>query len=156
MSIDTRPYPKGIGVSATSENMKQYVTNTEDTCWKDCLACLLEIDPKKVPDFVKLYKDDYMNQTRKWLKKKFDKGLLYIPSRNFMETGELKFNESIGPSGYSIAYLTILNRDDASHVIICKDGAMDWDNGDGCNDEYDVLLGYFVVYDLTPKIRKIK
>ena len=51
--------------------MKKYITNTENTCWSDCLACLLEIEPERVPKFVKLYGEKYMNMTRVWLKKNF-------------------------------------------------------------------------------------
>lgn len=127
--------------------MKQYRTKTKDTCWPDCLACLLEINPKRVPNFVKLYRMRYMDETRKWLAEKFNKGLVYIPSRAFMETGTLRQNPPIGPSGYSIIHLSMVD-DRAMHVAIAYNGGIIFDNGDSREIEYDKVEGYFVLYDL--------
>ena len=54
--------------------MRRYTTDTKDTCWPDCLACILEVSPSRVPDFVKLYKHEYMDCSRKWLEENFKKG----------------------------------------------------------------------------------
>jgi hypothetical protein len=35
-----------------------------------------------------------------------------------------------------------------AHVVICYDGAVVWDNGDERHEEYDILAGYFIIYDL--------
>lgn len=130
--------------------MKLYITDTEDTCWRDCLGCILGVNPKEIPDFLKRYKDYYMDKTREWLEKKYNKGVIYIPSSEFMETGKLKYNGSVGPWGYSIGMMKMLSTEDG-HAVICKDGAVEWDNGEDRHDEYDVLAGYFIIYDLDPK-----
>lgn len=137
--------------------MKPYTTTTKDTCWKDSLACLLEIEPKRVPDFVKLYGNEYMNKSREWLKEKWGKGLVYIPASAFMETGKLRQNGPIGPEGYSIAYMSMVAKD-AAHALVCFNGGVFWDNGDDRSKEYDHIDGYYVIYDLqgakvTPKKR---
>jgi hypothetical protein len=127
--------------------MRKYTTNTVDTCWRDCLGCILEIDPRRVPNFLKLYGNDYVLKTYEWLRRKHRKGMVYIPTKNFMETCEPKFNVSVGPKGYSIGYLTMIDSSTA-HVVICYDGAVVWDNGDERHEEYDILAGYFIIYDL--------
>jgi hypothetical protein len=112
---------------------------------------MLEVDPGVIPDFVKKYKDAYMDKTREWLKDYYNKGIVYIPMREFMENGELRFNSSMAPMGYSIGYVAML-ADGMAHVIICKDGKVEWDNDDnGKHETYDVLMGYFIIYDLELK-----
>jgi hypothetical protein len=133
--------------------MREYSTTTADTCWRDSIACLLEIPPHKVPDFVHRYEDEYMDKTREWLEDRFNKGLVYIPAKHFMETGPLKDNPAVGPSGYSIGLLSMVD-DRANHALVCFDGKVVWDNGDDRSAEYDVILGYYVIYDLCPKARK--
>lgn len=135
--------------------MKPYTTSTKDTCWKDSLACLLEIEPRRVPDFVKKYGDTYMDETRKWLKEKFNKGLVYIPAAAFMETGKMRQNGPIGPEGYSIAYMSMVNSDSA-HAVVCFNGGVFWDNGDNRSQEYDHIDGYYVIYDLDGAKVRIK
>jgi len=116
---------------------------------------MLEVKPSKVPDFVKLYKNQYMDRTRQWLKDNFNKGLAYIPANQFMETCDLRFNPPIGPSGYSIGYMSMLSGKD-HHALICFNGGVLWDNGDERHDEYEVLKGYFVIYDLeSPKAKPL-
>ena len=130
--------------------MKKYVTDTKDTCWPDCIAGILEINPKKVPNFVKLYGNAYMNATRDWLKDNFKKGLVYVPARAFMETSGLRQNPPIGPTGFSIALLSMVD-DRARHVAIAFNGGILYDNGDSREAEYDTILGFFVMYDLEPE-----
>jgi len=131
--------------------MRKFVTSTADTCWRDSIACILGVPPSRVPDFVKLYKNEYMQKTHKWLREKYKKGMVYVPSRQFMESGALKFNTSGGPGGYSIGYLSMLTSN-AHHAVICKDGEIIWDNGDSREDDYDVLKGYMIIYDLDNAI----
>ena len=128
--------------------MKRYTTNTKDTCWKDCLGCILEVNPKKVPDFVNLYDDQYFDQTRRWLDSKYGKGLVYVPARNFMETGKMRFNNPVGPAGYSIGFMSGMVGSEDAHAVICFNGGVLWDNGDDRHEDYGVLKGYFVIYDL--------
>ena len=136
--------------------MKRYTTNTKDTCWPDCLACILEVRPEKVPNFVKLYGHDYMNYSRGWLGENFKKGLVYIPAGMFMETGRMRNNGPIGPAGFSIAYLGMVTAE-AMHVAIAFNGGLIWDGGDSREMEYKHIEGYFVIYDLeAPKAKWIK
>lgn len=130
--------------------MHKYSTDTVDTCWKDSIACILEINPRYVPDFVKLYKGQYLDETRKWLAEKYGKGLVYIPSKNFMETGETRNNPPVGPSGFSIGLLSMVD-DTAYHALICFNGGVIWDNGDDRSQEYNIIMGYYVIYDLEFK-----
>ena len=133
--------------------MKRYTTDTKDTCWPDCLACILEVRPEKVPNFVKLYGHDYMNYTRLWLEENFKKGLVYIPAGMFMETARMRNNPPMGPSGHSIAHLAMVTPL-AMHVAIAFNGGVIWDNGDSREMEYRHIEGYFVIYDLeAPKAK---
>jgi len=109
----------------------------------------LEIEPERVPKFVKLYGEKYMNMTRVWLKKNFRRGLVYIPARAFMETGGLRLNGPIGPEGYSIVSLSMVD-DRFGHAAIAFNGGILYDNGDDRSEEYGTICGYFVMYDLEP------
>lgn len=129
--------------------MKEYQTDTIDTCWNDSLACLLEIPPKRVPNFLKLYRKEYMEKTREWLADNFGKGLVFIPARAFMETGKTRYNSPIGPTGLSIIIFNII-RSEKRHAAIAYNGGVLWDNGDSREDEYENVVGYFVLYDLHP------
>lgn len=129
--------------------MKKYVTNTKDTCWTDCLASILELKPDRVPKFVKEHGNAYMEATRKWLSENFRKGLVYIPARAFMETSSLRQNPPMGPTGFSIAHLSMVD-ERAMHVAIAFNGGILWDNGDSREAEYGTIQGYFIVYDLEP------
>jgi hypothetical protein len=55
----------------------------------------------------------------------------------------------MGPSGYSIAHLSMVN-DRSRHVAVAFNGGILWDNGDSREEEYGTILGYFVMYDLEP------
>lgn len=127
--------------------MRLFTTSTKDTCWRDALACLLELEPVRVPDFVKRYGNRYMDKTREWLKKKHNKGIVYIPASAFMETGELRQNGPVGPEGYSIAYMNMVN-DESAHAVVCFNGGVFWDNGEDRSAEYTHISGYYVIYDL--------
>lgn len=156
--------PQVIGLRlrlGVRKHMKPYSTTTKDTCWKDAIACILEIPPKGVPDFVRLYEDSYMDKTRAWLKKHYNKGLVYVPANEFMETGKLRQNGPIGPEGYSIAYVTMKGEsekeDGLAHAVVCFNGGVFWDNGDDRHGEYDHIDGYYVIYDLAPgKAQKLR
>ncbi len=91
-----------------------------------------------------------MNKTRDWLKENFNKGLVYIPARAFMECSSVRYNGPIGPSGYSIVLFKMVD-DRARHVAIAFNGGVLWDNGDSREEEYDCIVGYYVVYDLEPE-----
>lgn len=136
--------------------MKKYITRTSNTCWKDCLACMLEVRPERVPDFVKEYKNKYMDITREWLKENFGMGLVYVPARCFMETGLVRYNGPVGPEGYSIGHLSMIDMR-SMHVIICYNGMAYFDNGDDRSVEYGTIEGYFVLYNLeAPQAKLVK
>jgi hypothetical protein len=65
-----------------------------------------------------------------------------------METGRMRNNGPIGPSGYSIAHLAM--SPEGMHVAIAFNGGVLWDNGDSRESEYKYIEGYFVLYDLEP------
>ena len=145
-----------FGIVVKYGYMMRYTTDTKDTCWRDCLGCMLGVNPSKVPDFVKLYKHDYMDYSRRWVEENFKKGLVYVPVSAFMETGRLRFNGPIGPAGFSIAYL-VMAVPTASHVVIAFNGGLMWDNGASREAEYGHIAGYFVLYDLdAPKAKWVR
>ena len=129
--------------------MKKYITTTGDTCWTDSLACILEVRPDKVPKFVKVYKNQYMDFTRKWLKEKFRKGIVYVPAKAFMETSGIRLNGPIGPEGYSIGHLSMVD-DKSNHAVVCFNGGVYYDNASSREEEYGTMMGFFVIYDLEP------
>ena len=133
--------------------MKCYTTTTKDTCWKDTIACILGVNPKLVPDFVHDNVKTYYDDTRRWLEKNFNKGMVYLPARLFMETCKMRQNGPIGPAGYSMAYLTMISTD-LGHVAVALNGGLLWDNGSSREDEYEVIRGYYVIYDLDPPAAK--
>ena len=136
--------------------MKRYKTNTRDTCWNDSLACLLGVSPKRVPNFVKLYNYAYMAKTRDWLAENFNKGMVFIPARAFMETGRTCQNSPIGPTGFSIVIFTMVDAR-KRHAAIAFNGGVVWDNGDSREEEYDTIAGYYVIYDLqAPQAKWIR
>jgi hypothetical protein len=134
--------------------MKKFVTAAKGTCWRDAIGCMLEVNPKKIPHFVKECGDKYMDATRLWLRENFKKGLVFIPSREFMEVGKMRNNGPLGPEGYSIGVLEMVSAS-TDHVVICFNGGVVWDNGEDRHSEYSVLTGYFVIYDLEPPKAKL-
>jgi hypothetical protein len=114
---------------------------------------MLEIKPERVPKFVRLYKGNYMEFTRKWLKENFHKGLVYVPAKAFMETAGIRQNPPMGPTGYSIGHLSMVD-DKSMHVVVCFNGGVLWDNGDSREEEYGTMQGFFVMYDLEPEKAK--
>jgi len=94
-----------------------------------------------------------MEETRKWLKENFGKGLVYIPARAFMECAKSRFNPPVGPSGYSIVIFDMVDYR-KSHAAIAFNGGVLWDNGKSREDEYNNIAGYYVIYDLQPMTPK--
>ena len=148
--------------------MKEYIINNEkNSCFRDCLGCILEIDPKGVPNFAEEYGDEYIEGAREWLGRRFKKGIIYVPAKEFME-GVVKegcrHNTLVGPGGYSIGYMEMVDNnclckhggERRLHAVVCYNGGVLYDNGDDRHDEYDHLWGYFVIYDLNPCVIKRK
>ena len=132
--------------------MKQYKMPQKDMakglCWKYALACILEIHPSKVPNFVTDKSKDDNDRTRAWLRKKFNKSILYIPINAFYESEDSdRRNPMGGPEGYSI--LEIETEDENSnHVAIAKDGKFFFNS---CNNEWKIFkhpIGFYIIHDL--------
>lgn len=95
-----------------------------------------------------------MDVTRVWLRDNFKKGLVYVPARAFMETGLIRQNGPIGPEGFSIAHLSMVD-DRSMHVAVAYNGGIIYDNGESREAEYGTIQGYFVLYDLEPGKAKL-
>jgi hypothetical protein len=65
----------------------------------------------------------------------------------FMETDGIRQNGPIGPEGYSIAHLSMVDSR-SMHVAIAFNGGIIYDNGDNRAEEYGTIQGFFVMYDL--------
>lgn len=117
-------------------------------CWKYALACILEVSPKTVPNFVADKVNDDDDLTRAWLKKKFKKGLVYIPINQFLESDDHgRRNPRGGPAGYSIMLLKT-NDEKADHVVIALDGVMCFNPCNNDNEEFEHPIGFYLIYDL--------
>ena len=121
---------------------------TKGICWKYAIACLLGVSPKIVPDFVNKKKDDYMEKTREWLKKRYKKSLVYIPAGQFMETDKPRYNPVVGPDGYSIMVAETTANNNTNHAVIAKNGGMYHDPTPLDCSQFLGASGYFVIYDL--------
>ena len=92
----------------------------------------------------------FVDHTRTWLRKNHHKGLVYIPSGQFMEITKVRYNPPEGPPGLSIGCVELnYNEEDSDlHAVICQDGKVYYDNDKDRHNEYSHILGYFLVYDL--------
>jgi hypothetical protein len=112
------------------------------------LACVLGISPKKVPDFVNHKKgDDYVIKTRDWLRKKFNKSIVYIPVNQFMETSKIKYNPIMGPEGYSIMVIKTAS-EGTDHAVVAFHGGVIHDPTPLECTDFIAPAGFFVIYDL--------
>lgn len=122
---------------------------TKGLCWKYALACILNIHPKKVPDLMADHIEDGMESTRKWLKKKFNKGIVYVPFHCFLETGDERENPRGGPDGYTIMVLDT-TEEGMTHAVVAKDGKFihDPNNIPGRQVEFTHPIGFCIIYNL--------
>ena len=122
----------------------------ENDCWATALGNYFNISPKKIPS--KCHhpnnKSNYIDETRKWLSKK-KKGIIYVPLNCFLyttgENSDNKYNKKIYPDGKCI--VALLSTDGSGHACLMIDGTL-YQKDDG---KYDVILGYFIIYDLNSK-----
>lgn len=112
-------------------------------CWKYALACILGITPSKIPHFYANGVKDPMTRTRNWLKKKFKKGIVFIPANQFCDFYE---NPTGGPDGYSIIIMDTY-QENIDHAAIAKDGKFYFNPCDNHND-LKHIVGFFVIYKL--------
>lgn len=122
---------------------------TKGLCWKYALACILNISPKRVPNFVRADSPDDAGRTRKWLKKNFNKSMVYVPIHCFLETCTERDNPCNGPDGYSILILSTHDEGE-QHAVIAKDGKFIHDPNDleGRERLFKHIVGYCIIYDL--------
>ena len=111
-------------------------------CWRVALCNYLQLPPKDIPHFVKLYGDNFIMETIKWLNKR-GKSMVYIPFENFLETG-LKYNVNLAPQGKCIVYVTADDEGELAHACFVNNGIL----LEVASCEYKTILGYFVIYDL--------
>jgi hypothetical protein len=118
-------------------------------CWKYAIACVLGVNPKQVPDFMRDSIDDGMAATRKWLKKKYNKGMVYVPYNCFLETNTSRDNPPGGPDGYSIMILETVE-EGITHAVVAKDGKFIHDPNDfpGREKEFKHPVGFCIFYNL--------
>lgn len=121
---------------------------TKGLCWKYALACILEVHPKGVPNFVTNKSKDDDDRTRAWLKRKFKKGLIYIPINEFLESRDHgRNNPRGGPEGYSIMVIETTD-EKTDHVVIALNGIMCFNPCDNDHDDFLHPVGFYVIYDL--------
>ena len=133
--------------------MTKYMMTPRDKsrslCWPYALACILSIHPSKVPVFSKRKQGHQIDETREWLKEKFNKSIVFVPINCFAEASKYhRNNERGGPSGYTIlAYST--SDPDIDHVVIAKDGKYYYDpNDEVAYQDLQTPIGFYVIYDL--------
>ena len=83
----------------------------------------MHLPPKKVPNFVKMYKTGFVEATRKWLNKK-KKTITYIPFSSFLGTGT-KYNHDMFPEGKCIACVEN-DGNENGHAVLMVDGKPSW------------------------------
>jgi hypothetical protein len=113
----------------------------KDNCWQISLCNYFNLIPEKVPHFVKLYGEDFVVETHKWLLK-MNKGMVYVPFASFLETGT-KYNKNLYPSGKCIALLEAPTSV-AAHACLMVDGIL----LEKHSNDYSKIYGYFIIYDL--------
>jgi hypothetical protein len=132
--------------------MKPYKMPAKDMlkgiCWKYAIACILEISPKKVPNFVTKKSMDDVERTRKWLIEKHKKSIVWMPMHLFLESAcRNRENPRGGPDGYSIIIIDTVN-DDSTHAAIAKDGKLCFNPCDNEYTEFKHPIGFYIIHDL--------
>lgn len=126
--------------------LKLYRQKGED-CWRYSLAHLLRLVPKKVPRFDP-HDSDYISKTRAWLKRKYKKGLVYVPASQFNETEHPKYNPAGYPCGECICVMLVeVDGCTEGHAAYICDGFIH-EHKDSCCEKVISILGYFILYDL--------
>ena len=117
-------------------------------CWKYAIACILGVNPSKIPNFVTDKSTDDVERTRTWLKKKYKKTIIWLPINLFLES-ECKDRENPrgGPDGYSIIIIDTI-KDNTTHAAIAKDGRLFFNSCDNPNTEFTHPVGFYIIYDL--------
>lgn len=121
---------------------------TRGVCWQYALACMLEIKPSKIPNFVTPKSDiDIEDRTRAWLQKKHKKSIVYLPVNLFFESEDIgRYNSRGGPDGFSIMLIRT-NDETVNHVVIAKDGKYHFNPCDNAFTDFQHTLGFYVIYD---------
>lgn len=117
------------------------------TSYNDCLrlslASILELHPRRVPDFVKRYGDNWEREVEKWLARRNLKWYCF----GISDYGNLSLPWI--PRGYWIA---IVDNDDIameSHAIVMKGRRKVYDPGEWDLTKFTKRRRYFCGYEIT-------
>ncbi len=84
-------------------------------CFATCLACILELDPSTVPNFIGDFPSSWNNELHDWLQA-MNLGFVYLQPQN----------PDFCPDGYAIASYTVDGSENL-HCVVCYDGDVVWD-----------------------------
>ena len=89
-------------------------------CYRTCIACILDMDPGDVPNFVELYDRDFGRMASQWMR---ETGHINIVSVLDWSLGEvLEYNESMH---WGIHYILIGGTDrDTNHAVVARGGTV--------------------------------
>lgn len=125
------------------KKIKLYKQRSDD-CWRTALANFLQVSPKKIPHFIKKFDTTWIQETRKWLKKKHKKSIIYVPA-DIVEFHDWNGKSSSYPMGRCIVIVGFNNNDRATHALLINNGKLLQKHP---IQKYDKVLGYFFIYDL--------
>jgi len=120
---------------------KLYNSIADDDCFRVAISNILNIHPRNIPNFVKLYKINFAQEARKWLNKR-NKTITFIPFQCFLEADEEKHNNPFFPQGICIAVISRKNSTNHHAVFVDNGNMNDW-----C-DNIDEILGYYIIHNL--------
>lgn len=110
----------------------------KDDCLRQCVASILEMHPRRVPNFVKRFRDRWIDELQDWL---FDRDM-YLSGFGLDGFGGLQAPWI--PKGYWIAVVD--NRADVSHAIVMRGQKKVFDP----EDWMDKRRRYWCGYEILP------
>ena len=117
---------------------KLFESIEKDDCFRMAIANILQIDPKKIPNFSIEHGNQFMHYAREWLNK-MGKTITFCDIKSFLQCWDVKYNNGfIFPQGMCIVAFN-------GHVELMHDGQIISSNGNNNNDS---ILGYFIIHDL--------
>lgn len=121
-------------------NYKQTILEApRGNCFSTCLACILELDPSIVPNFIGDFPDDWLQRLQAWLEP-MNIGVVVV-----VDTGRSSFY----PSGYSIMSCLMVGGSNR-HCVVAKDGEVVWDPSPKDRQIYISGLAWTVLSILDP------
>lgn len=85
-------------------------------CFSTCLACILELDPSNLPNFIGDFPEDWLDRLTAWLAP-MNLGVVFLDETE---------RSSFYPPGYSIMSCTMVDGANR-HCVVARDGEMVWD-----------------------------